>query len=109
MMSPDALAAVLLAVAALLVAGWIGGFLAAAVVDDVLGRLLLSALVAGARGVGSARATALLGFEAVALLAFLVLGLPPLLRRLPHSLGPIPGVALCLGAGWSAHQVGLAP
>jgi Kef-type K+ transport system membrane component KefB len=80
--------------------------LGAAVVDDVLGLLLLSFLVAGSKSAGS---TALIGLEAVAFLAATVLLLPPLLRRIPRPPGPIPGIAVCLVLGWVAAKVGLAP
>jgi Kef-type K+ transport system membrane component KefB len=83
--------------------------LGAAVVDDVLGLLLLSFLVAGARGVGSIRGTAVLGVQAVVFLAAAVFLLPPLLRRIPRPPGPIPGLALCLVLGFLADRVGLAP
>jgi Kef-type K+ transport system membrane component KefB len=83
--------------------------LGAAVVDDVLGLLLLSFLVAGARGVGSMRDTALLGVQAVTFLALSVFALPPLLRRLPREPGPVSGIVLCLLMGWGADRVGLAP
>jgi len=70
--------------------------LGAAVVDDVLGLLLLSFLVAGARGVGSVRDTAMLGVQATAFLAVSVMVLPSLLLCLPLM-------------GWAADRVGLAP
>jgi Kef-type K+ transport system membrane component KefB len=80
--------------------------LGASVVDDVLGLLLLSFLVSGARGT---RATALAGFEAVLFLAAAVFVLPPILRRIPRPPGPIPGIAFCLILGFGASRVGLAP
>jgi Na+:H+ antiporter len=83
--------------------------LGAAVVDDVLGLLLLSFLVAGARGVGSPRDTAILGGQAVLFLGLAVLALPPLLRRIPRPPGPLPGLVLCLLLGYGAHAAGLAP
>lgn len=83
--------------------------LGAAVVDDVLGLLLLSFLVAGARGVGSARDTAIIGAQAVLFLAASVLVLPMVLRKVPRAPGPIPGLALCLLLGFGADRAGLAP
>ncbi len=83
--------------------------LGAAVVDDVLGLLLLSFLVAGARGVGSVRDTAMLGVQATAFLAVSVMVLPSLLLRLPWPAGPVPGIVFCLLMGWAADRVGLAP
>jgi Kef-type K+ transport system membrane component KefB len=83
--------------------------LGAAVVDDVLGLLLLSFLVAGARGVGSMRDTSMLGVQAVAFLAFSMVVLPPILRRVPRPPGPLPGIVLCLLMSWGADRVGLAP
>src|SRR5438067_948107 len=83
--------------------------LAASVVDDVLGLLLLSFLVAVARGIGSPRETALIGLQAIGFLAFSVFLLPPLLRRLPRVPGTVPGLVLCLAMGWGAYQAGLAP
>src|SRR5438477_65072 len=112
MTSPDALAAILFWIGALLAAAFAGGWLAertvlgAAVVDDVLGLLLLSFLVAGARGTGG---TLLLGLGAVVFLAAAVTALHWLLRRLPVSPRPVPGIVLCLALGWGAHRVGLAP
>ena len=83
--------------------------LGAAVVDDVLGLLLLSFLVADARGTASPRDTALLGAAAGGFLAGCVLLLPRVLRRLPTPPGPLPGIVLCLALGACAHAVGLAP
>lgn len=83
--------------------------LGAAVVDDVLGLLLLSFLVAASHGVGAPRETLVLGLQAVAFLAAAVLVLPWLLRRMPRPSGAVPGLVVCLAMGFGAHAVGLAP
>lgn len=83
--------------------------LGAAVVDDVLGLLLLSFLVAGSRGAGSPAETLVLAAQAVGFLAVAALVLPLILRRLPRLGGPVPGLVLCLALGFGAHAVGLAP
>src|SRR5690348_2552094 len=80
--------------------------LGAAVVDDVLGLLLLSFLVATARGT---RASATTAVAPIVFLAAAVVLLPLALRRIPRPPGPIPGLALCLLLGFGAHRVGLAP
>jgi Kef-type K+ transport system membrane component KefB len=83
--------------------------LGAAVVDDVLGLLLLSFLVAGASGTASPADTAILAAKAFGFLGASVFLLPPLLARVSRPAGALPGLILCLGMGWGAHAVGLAP
>ena len=91
----------------------------AAVVDDVLGLLLLSLLVATARaqdaGVAVSTWAPLWLFAKAALfLGGSIAFLPPLLRRLPHAAfagrNALPaGLALCFALSWLADAVGLAP
>ena len=93
--------------------------LGAAVVDDVLGLLLLSLLVAVARaedagGSVSVSDTLVLLAKAVAFLGLAVAVLPAVLRRLPvrarHHLGSVPfGLALCFLLCWASDEIGLAP
>ncbi len=93
--------------------------LGAAVVDDVLGLLLLSLLVAVARAEDagttvSAADTLLLLAKAALFLGGSIAVLPAVLRRLPaaarHQLGSVPlGLALCFLLCWASDEIGLAP
>ena len=85
----------------------------AAVVDDVLGLLLLSLLVATARaqdaGVAVSTWAPLWLFAKAALfLGGSIAILPPLLRKLPAVTLPT-GLALCFALSWAADAIGLAP
>ena len=93
--------------------------LGAAVVDDVLGLLLLSLLVAVARAEDSGPAVSaaeslLLFAKAGLFLGGAIVFLPALLRRLPaaarHQLGSVPfGLGLCFALCWASDLIGMAP
>ena len=82
--------------------------LGAAVIDDVLGLLVLSALVSAARGELGPVDTAIDVVKAVGFLAFAALVLPRILARLPRPRSALPGLSLCFAMAALAHAAGLA-